>query len=87
MIFVHELGHFIAAKRFGVLVHEFAIGMGPKIFSKKGKETDKIDYQKISDIILQISTTSLYSPKTILSKLNVINDKMYCFRERKINNE
>lgn len=39
MIFIHELGHFIAAKRFGVLVHEFSIGMGPKLFSKKGKET------------------------------------------------
>ena len=39
MIFVHELGHFIAAKRFGVLVHEFAIGMGPKIFSFGKGET------------------------------------------------
>ena len=39
MIFIHELGHFIAAKKFGVLVHEFSIGMGPKLFSKKGKET------------------------------------------------
>lgn len=39
MISIHEFGHFIAAKRFGVLVHEFSIGMGPKLFSKKGKET------------------------------------------------
>lgn len=39
MIFIHELGHFIAAKRFGVLVHEFAIGMGPKIFSFDKGET------------------------------------------------
>ena len=39
MIFLHEFGHFIAAKKFGVLVHEFSIGMGPKLFSKKGKET------------------------------------------------
>ena len=39
MIFIHEFGHFIAAKKFGVLVHEFSIGMGPKLFSKKGKET------------------------------------------------
>lgn len=39
MIFIHELGHFIAAKKFGVLVHEFSIGMGPKLLSKKGKET------------------------------------------------
>ncbi|MBQ1422091.1 MAG: site-2 protease family protein, partial [Firmicutes bacterium] len=29
MIFPHELGHFIAAKKFGVKVNEFAFGMGP----------------------------------------------------------
>lgn len=39
IIFVHELGHFIAAKAFGVNVLEFAIGMGPAIWKKKGKET------------------------------------------------
>lgn len=35
IIFVHEFGHFIAARSFGVTVNEFAIGMGPKIFSWK----------------------------------------------------
>lgn len=39
MVFLHELGHFIAAKRFGVLVHEFAIGMGPKLLSFGKGET------------------------------------------------
>ena len=39
MILLHELGHFITAKYFGVTVHEFAIGMGPKIFSFQKKET------------------------------------------------
>ena len=39
MVFLHELGHFIAAKRFGVLVHEFAIGMGPKLVSFGKGET------------------------------------------------
>lgn len=39
MIFVHELGHFIAAKALGVKVIEFALGMGPKIISKKIGET------------------------------------------------
>ncbi|WP_439426165.1 RIP metalloprotease RseP [Oenococcus alcoholitolerans] len=29
----HEFGHFLLAKKFGVIVHEFSIGMGPKIFS------------------------------------------------------
>ncbi|MBE6070990.1 MAG: RIP metalloprotease RseP [Clostridium butyricum] len=39
LIIVHELGHFALAKINGVRVEEFSIGMGPKIFSKKGKET------------------------------------------------
>lgn len=39
LIFVHELGHFIAARIFGVRVNEFAIGMGPKLFSYKGKKS------------------------------------------------
>lgn len=39
LVFVHELGHFTLAKINGVRVEEFAIGMGPQIFSKKGKET------------------------------------------------
>lgn len=40
IVFVHELGHFTFAKLMGVYVYEFAIGMGPKLFSKKGKETE-----------------------------------------------
>ena len=38
MIFIHELGHFIFAKKFGVAINEFSIGMGPKIVSKTGKD-------------------------------------------------
>lgn len=39
LVFVHEGGHFLAAKAVGVGVWEFALGFGPKIFSFKGKET------------------------------------------------
>ncbi|MBR6728900.1 MAG: site-2 protease family protein [Clostridia bacterium] len=39
LIFVHELGHFISAKLLGIRVHEFAIGMGPKLWSRKKGET------------------------------------------------
>lgn len=39
LIFVHEFGHFITAKISGVRVLEFALGMGPKIFSFKKGET------------------------------------------------
>ena len=37
LIMLHELGHFIAAKIFGVQILEFAIGIGPKIFGIKRK--------------------------------------------------
>lgn len=40
IVLVHEFGHFIFAKFCGVYVYEFALGMGPKLFSKKGKETE-----------------------------------------------
>ncbi len=39
LVFVHELGHLIFAKRAGMLAREFAIGFGPKIFSFKKNET------------------------------------------------
>ena len=40
VIFIHELGHFLVAKKSGVKVNEFAIGMGPTLFKKiKGETT------------------------------------------------
>lgn len=39
IVFFHELGHFIFAKRAGIMVREFAIGMGPKIFGMTKGET------------------------------------------------
>lgn len=38
IVIVHEFGHFYFAKKAGILVREFAIGMGPKIFSHTGKD-------------------------------------------------
>jgi len=42
LIFIHELGHFIAARLCGVKVLEFAIGMGPKLFSIKSKRSGTV---------------------------------------------
>jgi len=39
IVFLHELGHFATAKYFGMPVSEFAIGMGPRIFSVRRGET------------------------------------------------
>ena len=38
IVVVHEFGHFYFAKKSGILVREFAIGMGPKIFAHTGKD-------------------------------------------------
>lgn len=39
LVFVHELGHFLAAKKAGILVEEFGFGLPPKIWGKKIGET------------------------------------------------
>lgn len=38
IILVHELGHFYFAKKYGVHIYEFSLGMGPVIYSKLGKD-------------------------------------------------
>ena len=40
LIFVHELGHFLIAKFFGVRVEKFSLGFGPKLIGKKWGETE-----------------------------------------------
>ncbi len=42
-IFVHELGHFLVARRRGMIVERFSIGFGPKIFGWRGK--DGVEYR------------------------------------------
>lgn len=39
LIFIHELGHYLTARAFGVSIREFAIGMGPKLFSRCSPKT------------------------------------------------
>ena len=42
LILIHEGGHFFFARRFGVPVKEFSIGMGPKLVSRKSKKYDTV---------------------------------------------
>ena len=42
-VFIHELGHFMFAKKYGVYVYEFSIGMGPRLF-KFNRKNDETDY-------------------------------------------
>ncbi|MCL2212693.1 MAG: site-2 protease family protein [Oscillospiraceae bacterium] len=39
LIFIHELGHYAAARKFGVTIKEFAVGMGPKVYSRVSPKT------------------------------------------------
>ena len=41
-VFIHELGHFIFAKKAGIYVYEFSLGMGPKIFQKHSKTSETV---------------------------------------------
>ena len=42
VIFVHELGHFVAAKLMGVYAPRFSIGFGPALFRKRRGETEYV---------------------------------------------
>ena len=43
IVFIHEFGHFLFAKRAGIYVYEFSLGMGPRIFKFKRKN-DETEY-------------------------------------------
>ena len=43
IVFIHEFGHFIFAKKAGIYVYEFSLGMGPRIF-KFNRKNDETDY-------------------------------------------
>ncbi len=49
VIFVHELGHFTAAKKSGIKVNEFAMGMGPKLFSFTRGETAYVPNRRVCE--------------------------------------
>lgn len=40
IVIFHEFGHFIVAKKNGIVVEEFAVGMGPKLFGVHRGETE-----------------------------------------------
>ena len=51
IVIIHEFGHFIVAKKSGVLVEEFAVGMGPMLFFKTDRRNiiffKSITYRRI----------------------------------------
>lgn len=79
LVIVHELGHFTLAKLNGVKVEEFSLGMGPKLFSIKGKETEYLikalpigGYVKMLGEEEKVSDARSFSSKSPVQKLSII---------------
>ncbi len=52
LIFIHELGHFVAAKASGVKVNQFALGMGPALFKfQRVKRSTRFAFFPSADIV------------------------------------
>lgn len=68
IIGLHEFGHFITAKLSGIKVNEFALGMGPKLFSfKKGETQYSLRLFQSADIVQWRART-----KTVPSRARLI---------------
>ena len=75
LVFVHELGHYLAAKKAGVRVEEFGLGIPPRFFSKKVGETVYSlnllpfgGFVKLTGEDVQDSTLPPNDPKNFMSK-------------------
>lgn len=79
LVIVHELGHFTLAKLNGVKVEEFSLGMGPKLFGIKGKETEYLikafpigGYVKMLGEEEKVSDERSFSSKSAGRRLSII---------------
>ncbi|WP_208559693.1 RIP metalloprotease RseP [Marinilactibacillus kalidii] len=86
IVVVHEFGHFYFAKRAGILVREFSIGFGPKIFfHRKGETTYTIrllpvggyvrmaGYEEEADLRAGMPVTLMLNDKQVVEKIDIQN--------------
>ncbi|MGH4052795.1 MAG: RIP metalloprotease RseP [Clostridium sp.] len=80
LVIIHELGHFILCKLNGVKVSEFSLGMGPKLFGIKGKETEYLikafpigGYVKMEGEDGGSDDPRSFTNKTPLQKLSIVS--------------
>ncbi len=80
LVIIHELGHFMLAKINGVKVHEFSLGMGPKIFGIKVKETEYLlkafpigGYVKMEGENEESDDPRSFANKTAVQKLSIVS--------------
>ena len=80
IIFIHELGHFIFAKKNGIYVYEFSLGFGPKLFSFKRKN-DETEYMikliPLGGYVLMAGEEDLDNDKKIPDDKKLCNKKFH----------
>ena len=77
IISIHEFGHFIAAKKSGVYVDEFSLGMGPLIFKRKPKNSETTYSLRLFPIGGFVSMAERYDPKAKVKKDRVLENKKF----------
>lgn len=77
IIFIHEFGHFLAAKKNGVYVDEFALGMGPTIFKYKPKKSETTYSLRAFPIGGFVSMAEKSSKEFKLKKSQVLENKNF----------
>lgn len=90
IVIIHELGHFYFAKKSGILVREFAIGMGPKIFQMHRNETTytirvlplggyvmMAGYEEEEDIRLGMPALLILDENENVTEIDLSNNQMH----------
>lgn len=75
IIFIHEFGHFIIAKKCGVYVDEFALGMGPVLFKYKPKNSETTYSLRAVPIGGFVAMAEKLTPEVKLKKNQVLENK------------
>ncbi len=80
IVFVHEFGHFISAKKAGVHIDEFAIGMGPRIFKFKFKNDNTTYSIRALPLGGFVAMASVEEENTKIKKEEVLENKSFLQR-------
>ncbi len=80
IISIHEFGHFIAAKKSGVYVDEFSLGMGPLIFKHKPKNSETTYSLRLFPIGGFVSMAEKYDKTLKIKKDRVLENKDFLHR-------
>lgn len=80
IVFLHEFGHFIAAKKAGVYIDEFSIGMGPVIWKKKPKESETTYSLRLFPIGGFVSMAQEENKDLKIDKNRVLSNKSFIAR-------